>query len=210
MHRSRLLLVASLGLVACDASQPSSDAGADGGGAVDAATRDASAEDAGTDAATLDAGAVSCEGTARRDLAAAVQLARGFVIARDGTMYFSQPGGVGRVLSDGTVEASWSTITGASTPTGLALDAANERLFVGVVRESGSADPSIYRVEIATAAATPIVDGGFPFGLTIGPDGTLYYGDVLTEHVLRVSPDGRGRHLRRRSAVGADAEDVLG
>jgi sugar lactone lactonase YvrE len=195
MRRS-LLLVGSL-LFACGGAPGAADAGADGAldaATLDAATRDASAADAetdaGADAASMDAGPVSCDGTARRDLGTAVQLARGFVIARDGTMYFSQIGGLGRVLPDGTIEASWATIAGAPTITGLALDAANERLFVGVVRESGSADPSVYRVEIATAAATPIVNGGFPFGLTIGPDGSLYYGDVLTEHVLRVSPDG--------------------
>ena len=139
-----------------------------------------------------DAGSPSCEGTAQPDLGTSVQLSRGLVIARDGTIYFTQVGGVGRLLPDGTLETDWVTLGGGEMLAGLALDATNANLFAAAPDFSGGSAPSIYRVEVATGVATTVVTGGTPFGLAVGADGMLYFGDTLAEHVFRVDIAGAG------------------
>jgi streptogramin lyase len=119
-----------------------------------------------------------------------VQLARGLVIARDGTLYFTQIGGVGRRLPDGTLETDWATFGDGATLAGLALDAANDFLFATVPDFAGADAASVYRVDTATGVATPVVMGGTPFGITVGPDGMLYFGVGANDQVLRVSALG--------------------
>lgn len=170
---------------ALDGGQP------DGGSVRDAGARDAGAHDAavvdgGADASTPDDGG-PCT---RHDFGASIQLSRGLVVARDGAIYFSQLGGVGRVAPDGTIDATWITIEGATLIGGLALDPANEALFVAVPDLDDAGAPSIYRVDVAARTSAPLVSGGFPYGLAVGPDGLLYYGDNAAGHVFRVSPSG--------------------
>lgn len=180
----------ALFLVACDgAADPDAgptDSGAspiDAAHAIDAGTDAGSTEDAG--GGDPDAGTPSC-GTAQPDVSS-IRGTEGAIIARDGTLYFSQSGGVGRMTPDGTIDASWASVGGAgATVWGLALDAANETLFVGVPGDG------VYSIDLTTAAPAPsrIVTGGAPNGLTVGPDGMLYYSDFSAGRVYRVDPAG--------------------
>lgn len=188
MRGSSSLALFALAVAGCGgASAP--DAGSpDGGSAIDAGARDASVPDAGADdAAVPDVDAGPCT---QHELGASIQLARGLVVARDGTLYVSQLGGAGRVDPDGTVDASWLRIDGVTTVAGLALDPPNETLFVAAPDGGGTGAASLYAVSIGSRTATPIASGGFPYGLAWGPDGMLYYADVATSHVHRVSPSG--------------------
>jgi sugar lactone lactonase YvrE len=162
----------------------STDAGrTDGGTELDSGTP-TDAGPMGTDAGPADGGTPSTCGTAEPDVAM-VTGTEGVVIARDGTIYFSQSGGVGRLTPDGMRNAAWASIPSARTVWGLALDAANEWLFVGVPGNG------VFRIPL-TGTPTPerIVSGGAANGLTMGPDGFLYYSDFSAGRVFRVSPDG--------------------
>ena len=124
-------------------------------------------------------------GTERPDIAA-VRGTEGLVIAADGTVYFSQSRGVGRIRPGMPAEARWASLpAAASTVWGLALDVANRRLYVG----SPSAG-TIYAVDLTADAPTGTVylaSAGSPNGLTMGPDGALYYSNfAATGHVYRV------------------------
>lgn len=112
----------------------------------------------------------------------------GLVIGPDGTIYFSAAGSV-RVMRPGMPAAQLVALQGASTVWGLALDAANNKLYVGV--------PSSRRIDVVDLAATPptattfVSGAGAPNGLTMGPDGALWYTDFTAAgHVYRVSSDG--------------------
>jgi len=146
------------------------DAGADGGGADDAGTP---LEDAGSPG--------EC-GDARPNLSG-ITGTEGLVIARDGTIYYSRSGGVGRMRPGAAPENGFVSISG--TVWGLALDAANETLYVG--------NPGHGVHQIDLTAATPaagdfVTDLGAPNGLTVGPDGFLYYSDFNGGRVYRVDP----------------------
>lgn len=131
--------------------------------------------------ASEDAAVATC-GTERPDLADTSGV-EGLVIARDGTIYYSQSGGVGRVTVSGDTESGWVDLgSGTSTVWGLALDAANQFLYVG----SPTAE-AIFKVTIATGdVETFYPDAGAPNGLTMGPDGALYYSDFSGGHVYRI------------------------
>lgn len=147
-------------------------------GSVDLGSVDLGATDAGVPPA--DMGAPSC-GTARPTISS-VRGTEGLVIARDGTIYYSRNGGVGRISADGTNDAAWLSIAGTSTIWGLALDAANANLYV-----ASPGDGRLYAVVIATRAATPLgLALNAPNGLTMGPDGALYVGDFGDDAVYRV------------------------
>lgn len=80
-------------------------------------------------------------------------------------------------------------LQGASTVWGMALDTTNNKLYVGV-QSSG-------RIDAVDLAATPpsvapfVSSAGSPNGLTMGPDGALWYTNFTTAgHVYRVAPDG--------------------
>jgi sugar lactone lactonase YvrE len=73
---------------------------------------------------------------------------------------------------------------------GLALDVPNRRLFVG-----SPSTQTIYAVDLTAGApvATAYLTGaGQPNGLTMGPDGALYYSDFSGGHVYRVTGAGTG------------------
>jgi sugar lactone lactonase YvrE len=125
-------------------------------------------------------------GDSRPDISA-ISGTEGLIVARDGTIYYTQSGQVGRLAPGGTPE-DFVSIAGAGTVWGLALDAANETLFVGVP------GTGVYRIDLTAGSpsAELFVTGGGPNGLTIGPDGFLYYSDFSAGEVMRVDPDGDG------------------
>lgn len=156
-------------------------------GMTDAGPTDAGRNDAGGDAGT-DAGSGSFCGSSRPTLTG-IRGTEGLVIARDGTIYYSQTGSVGRMLPGGTPENAFVSVA-ATTVWGLALDAANETLYVG------APGTGVLRIDLgaATPSATTFVSGGQPNGLAIGPDGFLYYSDFSAGRVYRVDPsDGTAR-----------------
>jgi hypothetical protein len=179
-----LVLAACDGSAAVDGGSVDEDAGADddaGGRADGGRDGGGGAADSGT---AEDAGATGECGTARPALTG-ITGTEGLIIARDGTIYYSRNGGVGRLTPGGSPENGFVSLPG--TIWGLALDASNETLYVG---NPGNA---VHRVDLteATPPATPLVtDPGAPNGLTVGPDGFVYYSDFNGRRVYRVDPDG--------------------
>jgi sugar lactone lactonase YvrE len=114
----------------------------------------------------------------------------GLVIDADGTLYFSQPMAVGRLRPGAASkpEKAWAKLTGAGTVWGLAIDKAQKALFAG--------SPSTLKIYKITLEDTPTVTdyltmAGQPNGLTIGPDGALYYTDFQNMgNVFRVAAAG--------------------
>lgn len=193
-----LVLAAASLAIACGEGDPSSDdAGTepadsgttpvDSGSTVDAGGD----EDAGggpVDSGTppLDASSGTCGGA--RPTITGITGTEGLVIGRDGTIYYSQAGGVGRLVPGGAPEDDWVRISGASTVWGMVPDAANETLYVG-----SPATGTIYAIDLTAAspAAAPFLTGaGAPNGLTMGPDGALYYSDFGGNRVYRVALGG--------------------
>jgi sugar lactone lactonase YvrE len=133
-------------------------------------------------------GSVAC-GTAQADLSM-VTGSEGLVIDADGTVYFSQAAAVGRLPpgAGAKLDKAWAKLTGAATVWGLAIDRANKVLYAG--------SPSTATVYKVTLGDTPTVTNlvtmaGQPNGLTMGPDGALYYTDFTgTGNVYRVTADG--------------------
>jgi sugar lactone lactonase YvrE len=180
-----------------DARAPLRDASVVDAEAPDLAVVDAGVmDDAGdVDAGAPDAGSGSC-GTARPAIAA-VRGTEGLVIARDGTIYYSQNRGVGRLSPDGTNDSAWLVITDTGTYWGLALDADNARLFV-----ASPVDGRLYVTDVASPAATVLASGlGAPNGLTLGPDGALYASDFDTGTVFRVDATTGARTTVTTSAI---------
>lgn len=169
-----------------DAREPPRDAAVVDAEAPDLAVTDAgSMDDASTDAGDVDAGAPDAGpgacGTAR-PVITGVRGTEGLVIARDGTVYYSQRGGVGRLAPDGTNDAAWLRIAGTTTIWGIALDASNARIFV-----ASPGDGTLYAADLASPSPTALATGlGAPNGLTLGPDGALYASDFDTGTVVRV------------------------
>lgn len=166
-------------------------------------TGDAPAGDAPVtaDAPPADAPPARNCGTERPSLSG-ISGTEGLVIARDGTIYYSQSGGVGRITADGTRNNAWLRIAGASTVWGLAIDATRQRLYVG-----SPASRTVYSVNLAedSPTATPVVtSAGQPNGLTVGPDGALYYSDFSGGHVYRVSPEGMRTQVTTSTISGAN------
>jgi sugar lactone lactonase YvrE len=124
-------------------------------------------------------------GTATPDVSP-IRETEGIVIARDGTLYFSQLGGVGRMMPDGTIDAGWFRLdTASETVAGLTLDAANRTLFL-------AASGGIYAIDVeqASPAPTRIVDDVRPTAITLGPDGMLYATNPRESNVVRADPAG--------------------
>ena len=141
-------------------------------------------------------------GTGRPDLSA-LPGAEGLVIGGDGTMYFSQDGAIGRMRPGMAAETSWVTLpTEASTVFGLAISAARHTLY--------AASPSamrIYTIDLAlpTPAAVALAfDAGQANGLTVGPDGALYYSDSAADAVFRVDAAGARTQVSTGSFNGAN------
>lgn len=183
---------------ACPAAAVDQICGADGRwqacpGAPDAGASDAGSRDAGgggldagerADAGAPDASTGGC-GAERPDVSG-ISGTEGLVIARDGTIYYSQAGGVGRLVPGGAPEPFVTLGDARTTVWGVVLDPANEHLFVGVPGRG------VVAVDLTLAPPTTstLVSGGAPNGLTFGPDGMLYYSDFSAGRVYRVDPAG--------------------
>jgi sugar lactone lactonase YvrE len=112
----------------------------------------------------------------------------GLAIDADGTVYFSQPSAVGRLTPAGTLDKEWAKLPGATKTWGIAIDRPHKVLYIG-----SPATSTVYRV---TLDETPVVTSlvttaGAPNGLTMGPDGALYYSDYEPAgDIWRVTADG--------------------
>ena len=149
--------------------------GEDGGDPIDAADPDGGSSACGTEVAPV----------------AMITGTEGIAIAADGTIYYSQTGGVGRwVPGTNTPEDDWVELAGTSTVWGMAIDDATGMLYVATPGSGGD----IW--EIDTTAATPagtelFPSAGSPNGLTLGPDGAIYYGHFAASgQVYRVDTEG--------------------
>lgn len=167
----------------------------------------------GTDAGMTmgdDAGMTTSCGGARPDVSG-ITGTEGLVIARDGTLYYSQGGAVGRVTPDGTQDDTFVVLPrGSSTVWGLVLDAANAHLYVG---SPGNA--TIYDIDLTAPMPAPVAlvtSAGQPNGLTLGPDGALYYSDFGGGRVMRVELPAGGTPTMVASVPSANgvAFDDLG
>lgn len=203
MNRTSLASLLALSLAACG-GEPAVDPDAgmlpDAGGVTDAGPREDGAvdEDGGTpgdDGGTSgddggtpggDGGTPGECGGARPDVSG-IMATEGLVIARDGTIYYSQSGGVGRLVPGGAPQNGWVRIATGATVWGLALDAANTHLYFG-----SPSTGSVHVVDLTAGtptAAVFVVDAGQPNGLTMGPDGALYYSDFGGDSVWRAETD---------------------
>lgn len=143
-------------------------------------------EDTGTpdDAGTDGGGGTGC-GTETADVSG-VTGTEGLVVARDGTIYYSQSEGVGRLTPGGSPEDDFVALPGADTVWGMVLDEANETLFVG-----SPSTASIYAIDLAAPADDVLVSGvGQPNGLTLGPDGAIYFSNFGAGAVRRIETTG--------------------
>jgi len=159
--------------------------GAGSGGSAGAA---GSNPDGGAAGAAGAHGSVAC-GTAQADLST-VTGSEGLVIDADGTVYFSQAAAVGRLPpgAGAKLDKAWAKLTGAATVWGLAIDRANKVLYAG-----SPATSTVYKITLGdTPTVTNLVTmAGQPNGLTMGPDGALYYTDFAgMGNVYRVTADG--------------------
>jgi SMP-30/Gluconolactonase/LRE-like region len=196
MMRQTFLLALCASLAACGDSTPSnpttSDVPVSDNGTSDTGGSDASTDAAGDASADApadvrpDAPAMQC-GMMRPALTG-TSGTEGVVIAADGTIYYSQASAVGRITPDGTRNGTWVRVTGATTMWGLALDVPRRRLYAG-----SPATRSIHVIDLSSdtpSASVFLASAGQPNGLTMGPDGDLYYSDFGGGHVYRVSADG--------------------
>jgi sugar lactone lactonase YvrE len=116
--------------------------------------------------------------------------AEGLVIDADGNVYFSQPMAVGRLSREkgARLEETWARLPGADQVLGLAIDRAGGALYAG-----SPTTKTIYRVAQGAAPLVSafVTDAGEPNGLTMGPDGALYYTDFTDAGaVYRVTRQG--------------------
>jgi hypothetical protein len=110
----------------------------------------------------------------------------GLVIGRDGAVYYSQRRAIGRIAVDGTVNDSFAMLPSrAAQVWGIVPDAANEHLYVG-----SPSTGTVYDIDLRTSpptVTTLVADVGGPNGLTLGPDGALYFSDFIGGRVMRVA-----------------------
>ena len=166
------------------------DAGEVDAGGADAIIEDAIIADAGTDAAeadVFDAGVPAC-GTEQPSVAA-VGGTEGVAISADGTIYYSQSGGIGRVLPGMAPESDWITGLGG-TMWGLAFRDSDGVLFAATPAFGGG---TIYRIDTTADDATAesfVTGAGQPNGLILVDDGTLLYSDFGGDRIMHVDGDG--------------------
>jgi len=112
----------------------------------------------------------------------------GLAIDADGTVYFSQPSAVGRLTTAGKLDKEWAKLPGATKTWGIAIDRPQKALYIG-----SPATTTVYKVTLdETPTVTSFVpNAGAPNGLTMGPDGALYYTDFQPAgDIYRVTADG--------------------
>jgi sugar lactone lactonase YvrE len=201
MRRTLVLLLPAL-LLAC--SDPSSNTPPSGDASTDGVTTDASPDGMmGTGDATAEASLSDvppADTSPPLDVPTTMRCGderpplngtsgtEGIVIGPDGAIYFSQAGSVGRIAPDGTRNNRWAVIAGANTMWGLALDTARNRLYAGspVTRKIHAVDLSSEPPMVSDFVS----NAGAPNGLTMGPDGFLYYSDFTMGQVYRVDANG--------------------
>lgn len=118
----------------------------------------------------------------------------GVVIGSDGSIYYGQSNAVGRLKAGGMPQNTWARIPDAGTIWGLAIDVKNQVLYAGVpgMHNSNLSAGKIYKITLADTptVAEHVATAGNPNGLTMGPDGDLYYTDHYAHDVYRVSATG--------------------
>jgi len=207
MRRALPFCIALIAACSSDpAVAPTNDAGTDTGVAVDVPAVDAPAVDApAVDApVTGDSGTPASCGT-ERPTVSGVRGTEGLVIASDGTIYYSQSHAVGRIRPGMAPEPGWAQLpAAASTVWGIAIDVPNHRLLV-----ASPATRIIYSVDLTSdppMGVSYLASAGQANGLTMGPDGALYYSDFSGGHVYRVTGIDAGTRTRVTTAAipGAD------
>lgn len=211
MKTTRLALALLLSIAACGDDDTNLDAGATDSAVADAASdvgsgdagietdagSDAGASDAGSDANAPDAndaGPPPC-GTEQPSVAA-VGGTEGLAIAPDGTIYYSQSGGIGRILPGMDAENDWITGLGG-TMWGLAYRASDDVLFAATPAAGGG---TIYRVDTTAEDATAesfITGAGAPNGLILADDGTLLFSDFGGGSVMHADAAGETTRVGR-------------
>lgn len=208
MNRSILPLVGVM-LAACSSSTPTTTPPQDA--AIDAQTADTvTMEDSSVvdvpvtqDVPAADVPTSPSCGT-EQPTVSGITATEGLVIGPDGTIYYSQSGGVGRLRPGAGMapEPRWARVTGATSVWGLALDPVRQRLYVGA--ESAR---KIYSVDLSTDPPTSsefLASAGQPNGLTLGSGGVLWYTDFSGGHVYRVTPEGMRTRVTTSTISGAD------
>jgi sugar lactone lactonase YvrE len=112
----------------------------------------------------------------------------GLAIDADGTVYFSQPSAVGRLTPAGKLDKEWAKLPGATKTWGIAIDRPHKALYIG-----SPATSTVYKVTLdeTPTVTTFVPNAGAPNGLTMGPDGALYYTDYQPAgDIYRVTSDG--------------------
>jgi sugar lactone lactonase YvrE len=185
------LLAAALLAPACGGGSGDDDHDHDAATAPDADPTAPDADPGAPDAAPGPDAAGAC-GTAVPPLAD-LGGTEGIAIAADGTIYYSQSGGrVGRWQpGEASGTDGWVSLAGATTVWGMAITD-DGTLYVATPGAGGT----IW--EIDTTAASPAGTALYPAagganGLTLGPDGAIYYGAFSgagAGHVYRVTPAG--------------------
>ena len=189
MVRPSLILACFVAACGGDDDRPVPDSGprADGGGGTDSGPLPDGGS--GTDGGSTDSGPPPACGGAR-PVISGITGTEGLVIARDGTIYYSQDRAVGRLVPGGTPENDWVTLPPmAGTVWGLALTADN-----GTVYAASPSAGAIYAVDVAGASAVRWLSGVTPNGMTMGSDGNIYFGDFNDGGVYRVT--GMEMHMR--------------
>ena len=194
--RTGSLFVAALALSACS-STPSPSGGNDAGTTDAPVVTDTptgtDVPDMGdvpvaTDTPTVtDVPAMPSCGTERPTITG-IRGTEGLVIARDGTIYYSQRSAVGRLVPGGSPENAWVALTGATTVWGLALDPSRQRLYAG-----SPVTRVIYAIDLSMdppAVSNLLTNAGAPNGLTLDAEGNVIYSDFNGGQVYRVTPDG--------------------
>jgi sugar lactone lactonase YvrE len=178
-----------------------------GGGSGDDGDDDVVAIDASLIDGTAPDGTPGC-GTEVPPLAS-IRGTEGIAIAADGTVYYSQNGHVGRwVPNTRTPDDGWVALAGTSTVWGMAVNAAG--VLDVATPSSGNTPGTIWRIDttVGTPAATVLDDqAGDPNGLTLGPDGAVYYTDFNGDDVWRV--DDLGDRVQVSTSAIASANGVL-
>jgi hypothetical protein len=116
----------------------------------------------------------------------------GVAVDADGTLYFlnhdTLNSYIGRVLRNTKPELDWLAMTNSPTPRALALDSANQKLYALLIDGAGGL-VKFQNIKIAPQGSEPVktVRGN---GVTVGPDGTVYYTQPSDRLVYALSATG--------------------
>jgi sugar lactone lactonase YvrE len=135
-----------------------------------------------------------------RPLLSEIGASAGVVIASNGTMYYAQNGSVGRYRSGNAPQNSWVRIPGLAGAAvwGLALDVVRNRLYVG----TNGSGIFLMDLTVETIPPTRFSPATVANGLTMGPDGDLYYTDFRND-VWHVDQTGSQTRVNTAPIAGA-------